>query len=66
LSLNGWQWLYQYSIGGLFFFLTLWLCFRLGGAEADHPADRRTRRILILGLIGYAGGHGLWILLASL
>jgi hypothetical protein len=62
---NLWQWVYEYTVGGVFFFITLWLCFRLGGAEADHPADRRTRLILILGLIGYFCGHGLWIYLAS-
>lgn len=65
MSANLGQWLYQYSVGGAFFFVTLWLCFRLGGAEADHPADRRSRWILILGLIGYFCGHGLWIFLAS-
>ncbi len=34
--------------------------------EADHPEDRKTRLILILGMIGYACFHALWILLASL
>ena len=66
MQANLWQWLYQYVAGGIFFMVTLWLCFHLGGAEADHPEDRKTRLILILGLIGFACFHGLWILLASL
>jgi drug/metabolite transporter (DMT)-like permease len=57
---------YQYLIGGAFLFLTLWLCFRPGASDREHPADRKTLKICILGFLGYFIAHALWIILAGL
>ncbi len=56
---------YQYIVGGLFFFITMWLCFRPGGADIKHPADRRSMIFLLVGFVGYIVVHGVWIYLAG-
>lgn len=65
MSANGAQLAYQYLVGGAFFFVTLWLCFRLGGARKDHPEDRRAGKILLGGFGAYLAAHILWIVLAG-
>ena len=63
--MNWLQLAYQYGIGGLFFAISLWLCFRFGAARMGNHSDRRTFRICLLGFVGYLAFHGTWILLAS-
>ncbi|MFH1725329.1 MAG: hypothetical protein ABII00_12010 [Elusimicrobiota bacterium] len=65
MSANGAQLAYQYLVGGAFFFVTLWLCFRLGGAQKDHPQDRKSAKILLIGFAAYFCAHTLWIVLAG-
>ena len=64
--MNWVQLAYEYGVGGLFFFITMYLCFRPGGSSLAHPIDRRAFWILILGFAGYLGAHVAWILLAGL
>jgi hypothetical protein len=59
------QLVYEYLVGGLFFALTLWLCFRPGGSERRNPSDRRTLVALLSGLGGYFILYLGWILLAT-
>jgi hypothetical protein len=55
---------YQYVVGGVFFFVTLYLCFRPGGDEVANPSDRRALVYLLAGFAGYLVMHLGWILLA--
>lgn len=64
--MNWVQLAYEYGVGGLFFFVTMYLCFRDGGSSLRHPVDRRTFRILILGFAGYFVAHVAWIILAKI
>lgn len=57
--------LYQYIIGGFFFFLAIYVSYRKGAWSTANPVDRRTIRILIIGFVGYLCFHGLWIVLVS-
>lgn len=56
--------LFQYLVGGVFFFVGL----LAGTARSLDPAVRRDHRrftpILIAGFLAYAGVHALWTLLA--
>ena len=62
---NNWfQIAYQYVVGGIFFGVTLWLCFYLGGASVSRAQDRRTLKILLGGYFGYLLVHLLWAYLA--
>jgi len=63
--MNGPQLIYQYTAGGLFFFITLYLCFRPGANDLDDVSDRRALIYLILGFAGYFIMHSLWIILAT-
>ncbi len=63
--MNWLQLAYQYGVGGLFFALTLWLCFRLGGADMAVASDRNTFRLCLVGFVGYLAMHTGWILLAG-
>jgi len=57
---------YQYGIGGVFFAITLWLCFHQGGAALKHSQDRRMLKILLGGYFGYLVFNILWAYLARL
>jgi len=57
---------YQYGIGGVFFAITLWLCFHQGGATLNHSQDRRMLKILLGGYFGYLVFNILWAYLARL
>jgi len=59
------EFVYQYIVGGLFFFITMALCFRPGGSDISHPADRRSLFFLLLGFAGYFLAHAAWIILAA-
>lgn len=59
------QLIYQYSVGGTFFFVTLWLCFRLGAADIKNSSDRKALIYLIAGIAGYFAFHTIWIILAT-
>ena len=56
---------YQYIIGGLFFFVTLYLCFRPGASDRKNQSDRKTLWYLLFGLACYFTVHTLWIILAA-
>jgi len=56
---------YQYAVGGVFFFLTLYLCFRPGASDLRNFSDRRALIALLAGLVGYLAFHTAWIVLAS-
>jgi hypothetical protein len=59
------QLIYQYVIGGLFFFITIYLCFRPGAADIKNPYDRRMLMYLIVGFAGYLSVHTVWVYLAK-
>lgn len=59
------QVIYQYTVGGIFFFVTLYLCFHLGAADLKNSSDRRALIILVIGFFGYLAMHVTWIVLAS-
>jgi len=63
--MNWLQLSYQYIVGGLFFFVTLYLCFRPGASELGNSSDRRALVYLIVGFIGYLAMHTAWVILAS-
>ena len=63
--MNWLQLVYQYSIGGVFFGVSLWLCFQLGAARMRNPSDRRALWICLIGFVGYLLFHTTWIVLAS-
>ncbi len=63
--MNWVQLAYEYLVGGLFFGVTLFLCFRAGAAQRSNWSDRRTLIISLLGLAGYFAVHLGWILAAS-
>lgn len=56
---------YQYTAGGIFFFVSLWVCLRLGAAKRDNASDRRALKYLVAGIAGYAVMHVVWILAAT-
>ena len=64
--MNWLQLVYQYLVGGTFFFVTVYLCFRPGASDSSNPSDRRALFYLLIGFAGYLGMHTLWIILASL
>lgn len=64
--MNWLQFGYQYLVGGLFFLVTFYLCFRPGASDLDNPSDRRAFIYLIIGFVAYLGGHALWIVIAGL
>ena len=53
--------LYQYGVGGFFFFLAILVARVKGVWSFERPADRRTILMLVAGFVFYAGLHGLWI-----
>lgn len=63
--MNWLQLIYQYGVGGLFFTVSLALCFRAGAADRRNISDRRTLAICIAGLVGYFLINLVWILAAS-
>ncbi len=62
---NWLQLAYQYIVGGLFFFITLYLCFRPGASDPKNPSDRRALIYLLVGFAGYLIMHTAWILFAT-
>jgi len=56
---------YQYSVGGIFFLVTLLLCLRLGAADLKNRSDKKAVIYLIVGFFGYLIFHVTWIVLAS-
>lgn len=63
--MNWIQLAYQYGIGGIFFGVTLALCFRRGGSDPKNASDRRTRWICLAGFAGYLAFTTAWIILAQ-
>jgi hypothetical protein len=59
------QFAYQYIVGGIFFFVTLYLCFRPGASDPENPSDRRALKYLLVGFVGYALVHAAWVLFAT-
>jgi hypothetical protein len=64
--MNWLQLSYQYLVGGAFFFITLYLCFRPGAGDLKIGSDRRALRYLLIGFAGYLAMHTFWIIFASL
>ncbi len=64
--MNWLQLAYQYIVGGLFFFITLYLCFGPGASSRENPSDRRALFYLLIGYAGYFILHTAWIILAGL
>ncbi len=58
--------LYQYGVGGFFFFLAIGVAGYKGVFDLKYPADRRTILFLALGFAFYASLHGGWILFLEL
>ncbi len=56
---------YQYAVGGAFFFVTLYLCFRPGASDRENPSDRKALIYLLIGFGVYLAGHTVWILIAN-
>ena len=59
------QVVYQYTMGGIFFVVTLCLCLRLGAADLRNSSDKKAVVYLIVGFFGYLIFHVTWIVLAS-
>jgi hypothetical protein len=56
-------WLYQYGVGGVFFFGTLILAIRAGALRLGDPADRRLFVLLVGGFFLFLAVHGSWVAL---
>ncbi|MGH7771149.1 MAG: hypothetical protein ACREQA_02800 [Candidatus Binatia bacterium] len=54
-------WLYQYGVGGLIFFATLWLVIRTGALQPRNRTDRWLLTLLLAGFFVFLAVHGLWI-----
>lgn len=63
--MNWLQLIYEYTVGGVFFFVTLYLCLRPGASDLKNPSDRRAVIYLVGGFAGYLGVITAWILIAS-
>ncbi|MBN1947951.1 MAG: hypothetical protein JW797_19950 [Bradymonadales bacterium] len=63
--MNWVQLAYQYGLGGLFFFVTLALCFQSGAGDRANPSDKKALVYLLGGLLLFFLSHLVWILLAS-
>jgi hypothetical protein len=63
--MNWTELIYQYVIGGIFFFVTLYLCFRPGASDTKNPSDKRALKYLLIGFFGYLFVHTAWILFAT-
>ncbi len=59
------QVIYQYTVGGIFFLVTLGLCLRLGAADMKNSSDKKAVIYLIAGFFGYLILHVAWVVLAS-
>jgi len=59
------QLIYQYGVGGVFFFITLYLCYRPGASDSRNPSDRKALYYLLLGFAGYLAVHIVWIIIAG-
>ena len=56
---------YQYGVGGLFFLVTLALCFQPGASKWSNSADRKSFLLSVIGLTGYFLVTLLWIVAAE-
>jgi hypothetical protein len=56
---------YEYIVGGIFFAVTLYLCFRPGAGDMKNPSDRKTLIYLLVGFAYYLLAMTAWILLAT-
>lgn len=54
-------WIYQYGVGGLFFFITLWIAARNGALRRGNRSDRSLFWALLAGFFAFSAIHGLWI-----
>ena len=54
-------WAYQYTLGGLFFWATLYLGVRSGAVDLTTRHGKRFVTALVLGLFLFAGAHFAWI-----
>jgi len=54
-------WAYQYGLGGLFFWATLWVGVRAGTVDLRTRHGKRFVAALIVGLLLFAGAHFWWI-----
>ena len=63
--MNWVQLIYEYTAGGIFFGVTLYLCLKTGAATLANASDRRAVFYLLIGLAGYFFAMTLWIILAS-
>jgi len=59
------QVIYQYTVGGIFFVVTLALCLGLGAVDLKNRSDKKAVIYLIAGFLGYLTLHVAWIVLAS-
>jgi hypothetical protein len=63
--MNWLQLIYQYGVGGMFFVISLALCFRSGAADRRNASDRRTLTLCVVGLGAYFLATLVWILAAG-
>ena len=54
-------WLYQYSVGGVFFFATIAVVLRSGALPLSVRANRMVLGVIVLGYFALATIHGVWI-----
>lgn len=54
-------WLYQYAVGGVFFFGALGLAVYSGAARLKDTPDRRLLGVLLGGYFALAALHACWI-----
>ncbi len=63
--MNWLQLAYQYVVGGLFFGVSLILCFGRGASIMANRSDSRTLKVCLVGIAGYLLFHVIWIVLSS-
>ncbi len=59
------QWMYQYGVGGLLVFGTVFLALRTGAIRWRHPVERRLLTALVAAFLIFMFAHAAWIALAS-
>ena len=55
-------WFYNYLVGTAFILPTVYLCHKSGALNLKRKDHRALATMLVAGLVGFAGLHGLWIL----
>jgi hypothetical protein len=58
-------WVYQYSVGGVLFVISVWVLCQVGALRPARRGDRWLLLAMIGGLLAFMAIHAIWIALAT-